>query len=94
MNNLLNCFCLLLLSLFACQVQAADLTVYTEEFPPFNFTDSKKITGVSTEVVKRMLDMAGFSATLESLPWKDAYSLAQTQKNTLIAVVPKNWTMC
>ncbi len=84
MKRLFSWCAFLLLFLFAFQAQAVDLRVYTEEFPPFNFTQDKQITGVSTEVVTRVLEIAGLSARIKSLPWKDAYRLAQRQKNTLI----------
>lgn len=84
MKRLFSWCAFLLLFFFAFPAQAVDLRVYTEEFPPFNFTQNKQITGVSTEVVTRILKDVGLSARIQSLPWKDTYSLAQKQKNTLI----------
>ena len=31
-----------------------DITIYTEEFPPFNFTQNQIVTGASTEVVQQV----------------------------------------
>ncbi len=35
---------------------AQKLTIYTEEFPPYNFTEGNKIVGVSTEVVEAVMN--------------------------------------
>ena len=63
---------------------AQQLTIYTEEFPPFNFSEAGKISGVSTEVVQRVLSDAGFKTKFVSLPWEQAYKLAQKKENALI----------
>ncbi len=76
-------FCLLLIST-ALPVVALELTVYTEEFPPFNFTQQSNIVGVSTEVVQRVVSNAGFKMKFVSLPWESAYKLAQSEENALI----------
>ncbi len=63
---------------------AQQLTIYTEEFPPFNFSQEGKISGVSTEVVQRVLSDAGFKAKFVSLPWEQAYGQVQQKENALI----------
>ena len=84
MKKLMYFVALLILSVFAGKVQAEDLMVYTEEFPPFNFTQDGKITGVSTEVVTRVFAAARLNTRIKSLPWTETYNLAQKQKNALI----------
>ncbi len=69
---------------------AQDLTIYTEEFPPYNFTEAGETTGVSTEVLKLVLNSAGFTATIKSLPWNQAFSLAQKQPDALIYSITHN----
>lgn len=69
---------------------AQKLTIYTEEFPPYNFTESKKITGVSTEVVTKVMRSAGYSYTIKNRPWVEAYSSALEQSNTLIYSISRN----
>jgi polar amino acid transport system substrate-binding protein len=73
-----------LIFIVAGSVCAQTLTIYTEEFPPYNFTQQGKISGVSTEVVQHILADAGFKAIFKSLPWDQAYKLAQEQENALI----------
>ena len=39
---------------------ALALKLLTEENPPLNYTEAKKLTGMATEVVQEMLKRAGF----------------------------------
>ena len=83
--------CLLLLTtMFTAPVYAQELTIYTEDFPPFNFTEKGKITGVSTEVVQHVLADAGIQYQIISLPWDQSYSLAQKRANSLIFSISRN----
>jgi polar amino acid transport system substrate-binding protein len=83
--------CLLLLSaMFTVHVNAQKLTIYTEDFPPFNFTEKGKITGVSTEVVQHVMADTGIQYQIISLPWDQSYSLAQKRADTLIFSISRN----
>ena len=76
---------ILFLILLCCDsLYSQTLTVYTEEFPPFNFTENNKIVGVSTEVVEAVMNTAGIEYKLESLPWARAFKYAKERPNTLI----------
>ena len=87
-----QCFIgLLLLSIvFATSSNAQQVTIYTEEFPPFNFTEKGKITGVSAEVVRHVLTGTGIRYQIRSLPWEQAYRLAQAETDTLIFSISRN----
>ncbi|WP_420411182.1 substrate-binding periplasmic protein [Roseibium sp.] len=74
----------LLLCLFARPVWAQDLTIVTEEFPPYNYLENGEIKGLSSDVVKAVLGQAGLNARFQFLPWARAYLTAQNRKNTLI----------
>jgi polar amino acid transport system substrate-binding protein len=69
---------------------AEKVIIYTEEFPPFNFIENRKITGVSTEVVHRVMEMTGIEYTIKSLPWEQSYNLVQKQANSLIFSISRN----
>ena len=75
---------LLLVIIYITPAAAFELTIYTEEFPPFNYTHNGKITGVSSEVVKHIMADAGYTIKIKSLPWREAYKRAQDEKNALI----------
>ena len=70
--------------LFAITIHAATLTVYTEEFPPFQFKENDKIVGASAEVVEAVLKSAGVSYEMNSYPWARSYQLAQEKEDSLI----------
>lgn len=76
--------------LFATTATAAKLTIFTEEFPPFNFSENQKITGVSTEVVSHVMAQTGIAYEIQSLPWEQSYQLAQQQSNALIFSISRN----
>lgn len=63
---------------------AADLTIVTEDFPPYNYEINGEARGLSTEVVQKALEYAGLEAEIEFYPWARAYQVAQRQPNTLI----------
>ena len=74
----------LVILLFASPLYAVDLTIYTEEFPPFNYTRQGRIAGVSTEVVEHVMAATGYNVRIKSLPWSEAYEKAQKEENALI----------
>lgn len=83
--------CLFVFSmLFMNNAYARKLTIYTEEFPPFNFTEKGKITGVSAEVVRHVMAAAGMQYKIKSLPWAQSYNLAQKERNALIFSISRN----
>lgn len=75
---------LILITLIAVPGYAKTLTIYTEEFPPYNFTEKGNITGVSTEVVRQIMANAGYKIKFVSLPWTRTYQFAQKKENALI----------
>ena len=83
-------FYLLLQATLSIQVFSTELKIFTEEFPPFNFTEKEKITGVSTEIVKHILEESKLKYTIKSYPWARSYKSAQSQKNSLIYSIGRN----
>jgi polar amino acid transport system substrate-binding protein len=83
--------CLLLLSIIMVgNANALTLNIYTEEFPPFNFTEQGTITGVSTEIVRHVMADTGIQYQIQSLPWKQTYQQAQEEPNSLIFSISRN----
>lgn len=68
------------------------LTVVTEEYPPYNFQDSnsKRISGMATEVVEEILKRTHISYKLGIYPWARAYQMAQDAPNVLIYSIGRN----
>ncbi|MDE3273063.1 substrate-binding periplasmic protein [Pseudoalteromonas sp. G4] len=62
-----------------------ELSVVTEEWRPFNYTDENgNLVGRSTVKVKAILDGLGYQYQIHSYPWTRAMDMAKTDKNTLI----------
>lgn len=69
-------FCLPLSAL-----RAADLLLYTEEWPPLNFARDGQLSGYSVELVQELSKRTGDSVRIELVPWTRGYTLAQVQPN-------------
>lgn len=65
-------------------VMSGDLTILTEEFPPFNFTDKGRLTGVTTEVVREILRRQNSNATIEVVPWARGYKKLLNEPNVVL----------
>ncbi len=68
-------------------VQAASdvvVRILTEEYPPYNYTEQGKITGLSTEVVEAVLSELKLRGDFQSLPWARAYETARSTPGVLI----------
>ncbi len=60
------------------------LMLLTEENPPFNYTESGKLTGLVTELVQETMKRANVPYTIEVLPWTRGYMRTQSEKDTCL----------
>jgi len=60
------------------------LEVVTENWRPYNYEEAGEIKGVSTDIVKRVLDNSGIDYKIHVYPWARAYKMALERKNVLI----------
>jgi len=74
----------LLVTLFSSSLFAEKVALFTEEFPPFNYSEKGKIVGVSTEIVESVMKRAGLEHSIKSLPWARTYKMSQTKPNSFI----------
>ena len=78
------------LTLISFESKSKDLLVVTENWPPYNYLDSKgKLTGESTEVVNKILSNASISFDISLYPWARSLQIASDRKNTLIYSIYK-----
>ncbi len=70
-------------------VYGQEIHVCTENWPPYNYESDGEIKGVSTMVVKAVLEEAGLAYKIDIYPWARAYDLALNQKNTLIYTIAR-----
>jgi polar amino acid transport system substrate-binding protein len=71
------------------QAGAEELTVVTEEWPPYNYTEEGRIIGVVTEVVRAVLEKTDLKWEIQMFPWARAYKMAQMQENVMIYTIFK-----
>jgi polar amino acid transport system substrate-binding protein len=70
---------LLCVSAFISNAVAGTFTIMTEDYPPFNYTEGGKLTGLSTEVMFEILNRVDQPKDIELKQWTEAYE--QTMKN-------------
>ncbi|UUY09996.1 transporter substrate-binding domain-containing protein [Pseudomonas sp. J452] len=75
-------FCALLCGGLCQAAQAQPLHLYTEEYPPINFSQNGQATGLATEVVREIMRRAGQSAPISVVPWARGYQQALVRANT------------
>lgn len=61
----------------AATADAAGLRLLSEEFPPINFSEEGRPSGLAVEVVQGVLQRLGQRLPIEFLPWARAYREAQ-----------------
>jgi polar amino acid transport system substrate-binding protein len=84
---------ILVFSLFVLSVDfahAQEISVVTEEWPPYNFKRNGEIVGLGTDIVKATLDKADIKYTIRMYPWARAYKKALNEKGTLIYTMVRN----
>ena len=75
-------FLILLLSVTSGWSQ--ELTIISEENPPFNFIKDGVFTGSSTEIVREIMHRLNQPGDIEVMTWARAYQLAQNQPNVVL----------
>jgi polar amino acid transport system substrate-binding protein len=71
-------------ALCAAPAHAADLTAYTEEWPPYNYSEGDIVKGISTDVLRALCETAKLDCDIRMVPWARAYRTASTQANTVV----------
>lgn len=64
--------------------RAATLTAYTEEWPPYNFSENGLVKGISTDVLKAVCREEKLSCDFKIMPWARAYKIVTSTPNTLL----------
>lgn len=55
----------------------AKLTIYTEQFPPYSFSNKGQLQGINLDITRILCQRVKVECTFELLPWARAYNLAQ-----------------
>lgn len=68
------------------QSPAEPLRLYTEEYPPINFSDAGEPAGLSVELVRELARRSGLPITVTVVAWARAYGEARTRPDTGVFV--------
>ncbi len=66
---------------------ADDLTYMTEQYPPYNYEENGKVTGISVDLLSAMLKEMGSAKTAADfalLPWAQGYKRVQEEAGTCL----------
>ncbi len=86
--SLILCFSIFL-GLGITHAAEEELLVMTEQFPPFNFQEDNTVKGLSTQIIRKLMEEAHLKYRIELVPWKRAYNTALNRPNTLIYTMAK-----
>jgi polar amino acid transport system substrate-binding protein len=81
---------ILSLSIFQALAAMPGLRIITEEYPPYNYTQGGEFTGLSTEVVRAVLEELDIDAEFEVNEWEMSYRIALSEPNVLIFSIGRN----
>lgn len=68
-------------------VSATEITIVTNDMPPYNYVQDGKMVGMATEVVQAVLKEAGVQAEITVYPWVRAYKMALEENNMLFSCI-------
>ncbi len=86
-NRLFSSLLLLIaiLAYFHPQICSAnEYKIYTEEYPPYNYTQNGKITGISTDIVREILRRIGHKDEITLTSWSYAYRQTLEKDNIIL----------
>ncbi|SON52656.1 substrate-binding periplasmic protein [Vibrio tapetis] len=64
-----------------------DLTIYTEEFPPYNFTENGELRGITVDLLLEATKRVGKPIEADDIkvhPWARSYRRVQVEPNTML----------
>lgn len=65
----------------------SDLTILTENFPPYNYEENGEVKGISVDVLSEIFRRMGRQLAQKDItvtPWARGFAVAQRRKNTLL----------
>ncbi len=80
---------IILLFGFAATAKAQKLTVFVDNWPPYNFKENGRIVGISTELIEAAMQKAKLQYKLKLYPFKRALITVQKTPNTMLFTVAR-----
>lgn len=69
---------------FSTPALSQELTILTEDSPPFQYQENGKIIGIASDIVAAVFAKAALPYKHEMIPWQRAYSKAKDEANTCV----------
>jgi len=89
-THLFYCLLCFACSSIANQGTEKTFTVFTEDFPPFNYVHNDKLVGSNVELVNKIFAELDITPNYQVLPWARAYQYVTNTPNTLIFSIARN----
>lgn len=83
-------YTILFLVVFPFITCGGELSILTENYPPFNYEQDGAIKGISTVIVNAILEDLGQQAEIEALSWNRAYELISNNPGYVLFSMARN----
>ncbi len=91
LNRIMKVVFLLVAYLISASVFAGPkITIYTEEFPPYNFMQNGVVSGINVDIVRIICESAKIECTFQLLPWNRAFNLTQENSHSGLMSTSRN----
>jgi polar amino acid transport system substrate-binding protein len=68
-------------------IKPVGLKMYTEAYPPLNFAEKGKVTGLATEVVQELIKRTSTGADIQLVTWEEGYKAVMEKPNVALFTV-------
>jgi polar amino acid transport system substrate-binding protein len=68
---------------------ANKLNIMTEEYPPYNYTQDGKVTGLATDIVRDIASELNIKNSIKMMKWAKAYNIIQKKSNQVLFVMTR-----
>ena len=68
-------------------INPVGLKIYTEAYPPLNFAEEGKATGLATEVVQELMNKTRTNADIQVIAWDEGYKAVMEKPNVALFTV-------
>ncbi len=65
-------------------IRTVDLKIYTEAYPPMNFAEKGKLSGLATEVVRELMKRTHIRADIQLVTWEQGYKAVMEKPNVAL----------
>jgi polar amino acid transport system substrate-binding protein len=65
-------------------LKTVDLKIYTESYPPMNFAEKGKLSGLATEVVRELIKRSAIRADIQLVSWEQGYKAVMEKPNVAL----------